>query len=725
VSTGAIAVASTSSDKGTVYSVDGQTLEIHYRPIQPMTSIDVTVDGLVARGAIITDWTSQDYVEPDIAYSRPVIDDGDAEPEIEDPNSVFPSTFAAVADYERPSTTPGNRTERRQNLNLIVGQYNAPLERQRLFDDIEVDVLYVDPDSPLADDETPAVIEQVQASIVGPPTDRTVGFIVDVAGETPAARVVVLYRSDIEGAPWRTAELTSASPWSGGGPLEAGTTEVEYVVQVARENGLVSVSSSKGTFHRAVEAAPPPATVALDGLNPGGTWYTGPVTVIVEDAAGVTVDGAPVDPTGATISDDGVHIVEVTDGAGETSTFIVPIDKTDPTVSSRTPAEIALGAVAVVDYDCSDAGSGVVSCVGSPTAGTPIDTNALGSGSFTVTATDDAGNTTTQTFGYEVVPQADGDADGFSDLVEVDAGSDPSDFGSVPPVPAVIEAIAAIEDLSTQPGIDSDAAEKLIKAVEELEKALEEFSEEKTADAIDKIKKAVEELEEAKDKDPSLDLAALDSLLVRAARSAAVIDIDEATRYFPSFDKVAEANEKLAEGDTERAAGDLVEAIKKYKDAADKVKDLRFEGELDAVTVSRIDAVNELIVDLSAVTANDDASDKIDDAAEKLEKAIEEFVKGHTDHAIDDLKEAVKKLREAEEKDSSLDLGELVSGVAGLGRTAASTDITIARQNDPTSDKIPEARDLLAEGDALRVAGNFEDALEMYKKAAEKVKDLL
>ncbi len=400
----AISVTPETSVHGSYWSVDGQTLEIHYRPIQPMTTIDVTVDGLVARGAIITDWTSTDVTVADMAYARPIIDDSSREGEIEDPTIVFPSTFAAVASYERPNPDPGGRTIEAQNLNLIVGQYDAETGTQRLFDDIDYEVFYVDPTDPLADDQDAAVIRQVQAAIV----DGTVGFIVDLEDNLDAARVVVLYRSDIS-TDWQSVDLVNGSPWSGGGSVPAGTTEVEYLVQAVEPSGLVSVSSSKGTLHRAEQAPEPPApgeggvTVDLTGPQTDA-WYTGPVDLAVDGATAVTIDGTPVPVTGTTIVDDGVHIVSVTAADGTVSTFVVPIDRTGPVVASGTPISIPFGALAEVDYDCRDAGSGTVTCSSSVADGAPIDTSTAGSGSFTVTATDVAGNTTTRTFTYVVEP---------------------------------------------------------------------------------------------------------------------------------------------------------------------------------------------------------------------------------------------------------------------------------------------------------------------------------
>ena len=55
-------------------------------------------------------------------------------------------------------------------------------------------------------------------------------------------------------------------------------------------------------------------------------------------------------------------------------------------------------------YSCTDGGSGVASCTGTQPNGGLIPTGlfALGRHTFTVTATDSVGNTTTVTHGYQV-----------------------------------------------------------------------------------------------------------------------------------------------------------------------------------------------------------------------------------------------------------------------------------------------------------------------------------
>ena len=129
-------------------------------------------------------------------------------------------------------------------------------------------------------------------------------------------------------------------------------------------------------------------------------------------------------PDGATLDTStlGPRTVTVTarDGAGnetQASATIEVADQTPPTVELRTPAEGAsydVGEEVLADYECSDEpnGSGLVSCVGDVADGAALDTTTPGSGSFTVTATDAAGNTATTTVGYEV-GSAQGDFKGF------------------------------------------------------------------------------------------------------------------------------------------------------------------------------------------------------------------------------------------------------------------------------------------------------------------------
>jgi len=80
------------------------------------------------------------------------------------------------------------------------------------------------------------------------------------------------------------------------------------------------------------------------------------------------------------------------------------VDRNAPTINISTPTGITYSyhqAVAA-DYTCSDGGSGVNTCAGSVARGSRIDTSSVGAHSFTVTTTDNVGNTATATVNYIV-----------------------------------------------------------------------------------------------------------------------------------------------------------------------------------------------------------------------------------------------------------------------------------------------------------------------------------
>jgi hypothetical protein len=86
-------------------------------------------------------------------------------------------------------------------------------------------------------------------------------------------------------------------------------------------------------------------------------------------------------------------------------TVTVKIDKTAPAVTINSPANTSyvLGQFVAASYACTDARSGVASCVGSAPNGSAVDTSSLGAKTFNVTAVDAAGNTYTSSAGYTVV----------------------------------------------------------------------------------------------------------------------------------------------------------------------------------------------------------------------------------------------------------------------------------------------------------------------------------
>ena len=83
----------------------------------------------------------------------------------------------------------------------------------------------------------------------------------------------------------------------------------------------------------------------------------------------------------------------------------INIDKTAPSVAITSPANGAsytLGQAVAASYTCSDGLSTVASCSGTTAAGAGINTASVGTKSFSVTATDKAGNSAPSTVSYTV-----------------------------------------------------------------------------------------------------------------------------------------------------------------------------------------------------------------------------------------------------------------------------------------------------------------------------------
>lgn len=220
-------------------------------------------------------------------------------------------------------------------------------------------------------------------------------------------------------------------PQSSGGPIFSNVAfvtpangrgagaPVESWAGLPRDSGGYTVALT-GT--RSCDVTPP--VVDLRSPVDGGSVPLG-AEVVVDYSCGdeggselASCEGSV--PDGATLDTStlGSKTVTVTarDGAGNETTAsatIEVVDETTPTVALRTPEEgasYAVGEEVFADYECSDepGGSGLLSCVGDVADDAALDTATPGSKTFTVTATDDAGNTATTTVGYEVrSPQSD------------------------------------------------------------------------------------------------------------------------------------------------------------------------------------------------------------------------------------------------------------------------------------------------------------------------------
>jgi hypothetical protein len=215
--------------------------------------------------------------------------------------------------------------------------------------------------------------------------------------------------------------LPPSTTWSRLGTNLPNTSVQDLKIQTS------SLSLFAMTFGRGVQSialpadAAAPITTAQLSPPPVNGWYSNPtVTLDATDGTGAGIfsteyrlDGgawqtytAPFHVTG-----DGRHTLEFrsTDEGGNVETpgsLAFQNDGTKPSIAIRVPADgsqVGLGKTIAADYDCTDATSGPASCVGSVGDGAAIDTAAVGTHTFTVNATDNAGNTQTKTVSYDVV----------------------------------------------------------------------------------------------------------------------------------------------------------------------------------------------------------------------------------------------------------------------------------------------------------------------------------
>jgi Concanavalin A-like lectin/glucanases superfamily len=138
-------------------------------------------------------------------------------------------------------------------------------------------------------------------------------------------------------------------------------------------------------------------------------------------------------------------------------------DTTTPTITLDSPTEGAtytLGQNVIANYSCADdkSSGSDLSCTGSVPTGSSIDTGSVGTKTFTVTATDKAGNTQTKTVSYKVVsPCTIGEiAPPVNDVSSADdPGMSAYKFGSRGVIPAKFRAACNGDPIDTHAEADA------------------------------------------------------------------------------------------------------------------------------------------------------------------------------------------------------------------------------------------------------------------------------
>ena len=273
--------------RGRFWDANGQTLAIHYRPIQPRVATDVTRPGLVATGAIIKSLQTQDVGNVDPVHATPTIDLAANERERRFRELIFPANSVSL-------TRSRGASGERQHAVVIAGQFRpgtstAP-PTERLIDQIGLEIAYVA--SPT--DATPPVVEQVSAVHTSSAT-----IFVRASESAPGGvkRVAALYADAAAGGSWSFAELQFNSALGGWTKTVDTNGPVQVIAMAQNANGLVAYSANKGVNFPSVDDNTDPE-ILLESPAPGAVYLLNqrvPATFACSDAGVVeSCVGSPV-----------------------------------------------------------------------------------------------------------------------------------------------------------------------------------------------------------------------------------------------------------------------------------------------------------------------------------------------------------------------------------------------------------------------------------------------
>lgn len=205
--------------------------------------------------------------------------------------------------------------------------------------------------------------------------------------------------------------LASGSPSTGSHLFSAegaGQSTTFSVADLAGNNASATVSDVN------IDKTKPTVSASrLPDANAHG-WNNTDVTA---SASGVSDALSGIDAAASML----VDVLFSAEGAGQSATFTavdkagnsstatvnnVNIDKTKPIVNIILPAagtNYLLNSATAANYNCADSSSGVNTCSGDVANGANINTSSINGKTFTVTATDKAGNVESKTINYHVV----------------------------------------------------------------------------------------------------------------------------------------------------------------------------------------------------------------------------------------------------------------------------------------------------------------------------------
>jgi hypothetical protein len=312
--------------QGSYYDVNGDSIQVQDRPIEPRTTFDATQTGYTAHGVLVTSLTSSSQHGFHARYFRPIVDNGHGEHLLAPVgDAVFPSTLARVTHSMAQNGS-------RDLVLLTAGQAQDPQTdgtvTQVLFNNVGALVEYNADKTHF----TPPSLLQSTGEIVG----NTAGFTVH--SDSTAARVFVLYKTlGVDGA-WHGVDLNptllgdGSKQWWGGGPITGDAAE--FFVEAIDSYGNVAYSNNKVSNFDAVRVPHSSnLTISLQpaaGVTQSNGWYDGPVTATISGGSNVTYSLDAVGPNNYSssipISGDGVHHLLAQDPSGDFTSVDVSID---------------------------------------------------------------------------------------------------------------------------------------------------------------------------------------------------------------------------------------------------------------------------------------------------------------------------------------------------------------------------------------------------------------
>jgi Tol biopolymer transport system component len=178
---------------------------------------------------------------------------------------------------------------------------------------------------------------------------------------------------------------------------------------------------------RVSDTTPPATTVTLNAQPNAAGWHKANVTVTLtatDNAGGSGVQSITYSASGAQaiaqtiingstatipVTTEGTTTItyrakDVTGNVESIKTITIKLDKTAPVINITSPTAqtYTIGQAVTTSFSCADATSGAATCVGTTTNGAALNIASVGAKTFTVNATDVAGNTAQKSVNYTV-----------------------------------------------------------------------------------------------------------------------------------------------------------------------------------------------------------------------------------------------------------------------------------------------------------------------------------